>query len=89
MAGNDLPLKAVRRQIASAVDFIIQLDRTSDGQRVVAAISEVTGMEGDNLLSQQIVRYQEDTAVQFTGLVPACVQKLMSFGLSSDFFVDT
>ena len=88
LSGHEVPIKAIRKQIATALDFIIQLDRTRDGQRVISAIAEVSGMEGDSLLHQDIVRYDEEQGVHFTGLVPARVQKLMDYGLDTDFFID-
>jgi len=45
--GIDLPLRAIREQIASAVDLVVQLTRMSDGRRVVSSITEVVGLEGD------------------------------------------
>ena len=47
MAGYELPLKAIREQIASALDLIVQIERMRDGQRRVVAVVEVQGMEGD------------------------------------------
>jgi pilus assembly protein CpaF len=57
MAGMDLPLKAVREQIASAFDIIVHLDRLIDGNRKVVQITEVQGMEGDVIVMQDIFRY--------------------------------
>ncbi len=54
MAGMDMPLKVIREQIASAVDLIVQQTRLEDGQRKVAYISEVQGMEGDVIVLQDI-----------------------------------
>jgi len=54
MAGYELPLRAIRDQVASALDVIVQLERTSDGRRVVSAITEVQGMEGDIILLQDV-----------------------------------
>src|SRR5207253_1740038 len=47
MAGFDLPLRAIREQIVSALDVIVHMDRAYDGRRVVTAVSEVQGLEGD------------------------------------------
>ncbi|MEA3407623.1 MAG: CpaF family protein [Chloroflexota bacterium] len=57
MAGADLPLRAIREQIASAFDLIVHLDRLSDGSRKVTYISEVQGMEGDVIVMQDIFKY--------------------------------
>ncbi|MEM9349116.1 MAG: CpaF family protein [Pseudomonadota bacterium] len=64
MAGIEMPLKAVRSQIASAVNLIVQASRLQDGSRRMVSITEVTGMEGDVLSMQEIFRYQR------TGLTP-------------------
>jgi pilus assembly protein CpaF len=57
MAGMELPLSAVREHIASSVQLIVQQARMSDGRRVVTAITEVTGMEGDRIQTQDLFRY--------------------------------
>lgn len=57
MAGMDLPLRAVREQIASAFDLVAQLERLSDGTRKITALSEVQGMEGDIVVMQDLFRY--------------------------------
>ena len=59
MAGFDLPVRAIREQIASAVDLIIQTARMRDGSRKVAPISEIVGMEGDVVTMQEIVRFAQ------------------------------
>lgn len=58
MAGIDMPLKAVRAQIASAVNLIVQASRLQDGSRRMVSITEVTGMEGEVLTLQEIFRYE-------------------------------
>lgn len=59
MAGMDLPMKAIREQIASAIDIIVQQSRFRDGTRKITAISEVTGMEGDIVTLQDIFVYKQ------------------------------
>lgn len=59
MAGMDLPLTAIREQIASAVDVIIQQARLPDGQRVVTSIVEVAGMESGKIQLQEIFRFEQ------------------------------
>ncbi len=54
MAGMDMPLKVIREQVASAVDLIVQQTRLEDGQRKVAYVTEVQGMEGDVIVLQDI-----------------------------------
>jgi pilus assembly protein CpaF len=58
MGGLELPHSAIRETIASAVDFVIQLSRLSDGSRRVMSISELTGMEGDIITMQEIFLYK-------------------------------
>ena len=64
MAGIEMPIKAVRSQIASAVNLIVQASRLQDGSRRMVSITEVTGMEGDVISMQEVFRYQR------TGLTP-------------------
>jgi pilus assembly protein CpaF len=58
MAGIEMPLKAVRSQIASAVNLIVQASRLQDGSRRMTSITEVTGMEGEVISMQEIFRYE-------------------------------
>ncbi|NKX44188.1 CpaF family protein [Roseicyclus persicicus] len=64
MAGIEMPLKAVRAQIASAVNLIVQASRLQDGSRRMVSITEITGMEGEVISMQEVFRYQR------TGLKP-------------------
>lgn len=58
MAGIEMPIKAVRNQIASAVNLIVQASRLQDGSRRMTSITEITGMEGDVISMQEIFRFQ-------------------------------
>jgi pilus assembly protein CpaF len=58
MAGIDMPLKAVRSQIASAVNLIVQASRLQDGSRRMTSITEITGMEGEVISMQELFRYE-------------------------------
>jgi len=58
MAGIEMPLKAVRSQIASAVHLIVQASRLQDGSRRMVSITEVTGMEGEVISMQEVFRYE-------------------------------
>ncbi len=58
MAGMDMPLKVIREQIASAIDLIVQQTRLEDGQRKVAYITEVQGMEGETVVLQDIFKLE-------------------------------
>ena len=64
MAGIEMPIKAMRAQIASAVNVMVQANRLQDGSRRMTSITEVTGMEGDVISMQEIFRFQR------TGLSP-------------------
>ncbi|MBN1248704.1 MAG: CpaF family protein [Anaerolineae bacterium] len=59
MAGMELPLLAIREQIASAFDLVVHLDRVADGTRKVTQISEVQGMEGSTIVMQDIFTFQQ------------------------------
>ncbi len=58
MAGVEMPIKAVRSQISSAVNLIVQASRLQDGSRRMTSITEITGMEGDVISMQEIFRFQ-------------------------------
>ena len=75
MAGHDLPMKAIREQLASAIDVIIQLDRLPDGRRIVSAVTEVQGLEGDVVLLQDVFGMR-DGSLQATGLRPRFLDRL-------------
>jgi pilus assembly protein CpaF len=64
MSGIEMPIKAVRAQIASAVNLIVQASRLQDGSRRMVSITEVTGMEGEVISMQEVFRFQR------TGLRP-------------------
>ena len=59
MAGMDLPHRAIREQMASAVDLVIHQDRMRDGTRKITSISEVQGMEGDVITMSEIFRFEQ------------------------------
>ncbi len=59
MAGMDLPMRAIREQIAASVDVIVQQDRLKDGTRKITSITEVQGMEGDVIVLQDIFSFQQ------------------------------
>jgi pilus assembly protein CpaF len=93
MAGYDLPARAIREQIASAVHVIIQANRLSDGSRKVLNITEVVGMEGDVILLQDIftfVQYGIDEnkkvlgEFKYTGVRPKFLDLLISKGIPVD-----
>ena len=91
MGGIDLPAKASRAQVASAIGFIVQMNRLSDGTRKLTSIQEITGMEGDIVTMQEIFTFKQ-TAVSATGAVeghftatgvrPRCWERLTSHGIT-------
>jgi len=91
MAGMDLPLKAIRQQVASAINLIVQLNRLKDGSRKVTSISEIIGMEGDMITAQEIFVFEAQGADpdtgriigQFkpTGIRPQIINRLFEMGI--------
>ena len=88
LSGYELPIKALRYQISTAIDFIVQIRRDKNGNRVVHQVTEVSMMEGDKILMQDI-GIQKDGQIRFTGLVPSCFARLQKAGLPKDFFIGT
>ncbi len=84
MAGMDLPLRAIRQQIASAIDLVIHQERKRDGSRKVVKVSEITGLEGDVILMQDIFVFREEGVsgdkiigrLHPTGIRPAVLEKI-------------
>lgn len=81
MAGMELPLQAIRQQIASAVDLIIHIERMRDGVRRVVQVSEVNGMESETIVMQDVFLYEQETIAEDgkltgelrpTGIRPRC-----------------
>lgn len=90
MANLNLPLKAARQQIASAITVVIQVLRMVDGKRKVTSIQEVTGMEGDIITTQEIFAFRQtgvgaDGSVQgyfqATGVRPKFADRLRTYGI--------
>ena len=90
MAGMDLPVRAVRTQVASAIDLILQQSRIRDGSRKITHITEVQGMEGDTIILQELFRYVQDHIdekgrsvghFEATGLQPAFMDKFRMNGV--------
>lgn len=88
LSGYDIPIKPLRYQISTAVDFIIQIKRDKNGQRVVSHVTEVSNMEADKILLQDIATLKNGE-FKFTGLVPSCFERLQKNGLPKDFFIGT
>lgn len=91
MAGMELPLKAIRDQVVSAIDMIVQQSRLRDGTRKVTSISEIVGMEGDVVSMQDIFVFQTDGQLdsrgkfkgefKATGIRPRCLEKIRENGV--------
>jgi pilus assembly protein CpaF len=67
MAGLDLPMRAIREQVASAVDLIIQIARLRDGSRRITSITEVMGMEGETIVMQEAFAFDYKAGVDENG----------------------
>ncbi len=90
MAGMDLPVKAIRDQVASAIDLIVYQARFKDGSRKITAITEVAGMEGDIITLQDAFVFEEQGigedgkvmgAFKATGVIPKCLSRLNTSGV--------
>ena len=96
MAGMDLPVRVIREQVVSAINLVVQQARLRDGSRHITQISELTGLEGDTVLMQDLFSfvYNTDPAaaspgrLEPTGITPYFTDKLQDHGvdLSSEHF---
>ncbi|MCA9771360.1 MAG: Flp pilus assembly complex ATPase component TadA, partial [Myxococcales bacterium] len=84
MAGTELPERAIREQISAALDFVIQLSRFADGSRKLTYITEILGMKGDTIASQDIFRFKQ-TGMSEDGRI---VGKILPTGIVPKFYVD-
>jgi len=93
MSGMDLPVRAIREQIASAIDLIIHESRLSDGSRRIVKVTEVVGLEGDQITMQDIFEFRQTGVAADgrvlgvftpTGAVPTFIEDVASRGLSID-----
>jgi pilus assembly protein CpaF len=91
MAGFDLPVRAIREQMASALHIIIHLARFVDGSRKVVAVSEVSGMEGQIVTMQDLFRFHHEGVdadghvlgqMLPTGIQPRFLERLNQMGIS-------
>lgn len=89
MSGLDLPIRAIREQIAGAIDLIVQIVRMSDGSRKIVSITEVVGMQGEIITLAEVFRYKETGfdknrkilgQFQATGTVPSFAQEIKDKG---------
>jgi pilus assembly protein CpaF len=90
MAGMNFPVKAIREQISSALDILVQVSRLVGGKRKIVNISEITGMEGDTICLNDLFRFQQQGVDQngdaygrfeSCGVRPRIVEKLASQGI--------
>jgi pilus assembly protein CpaF len=89
MAGMDLPMRAIREQVSSAIDVIVHLERLRDGSRKIVNITEVTGMEGDVITMTDIFVFEQSGIengkvvgrLRPTGLRPKFMDKIEASGL--------
>jgi pilus assembly protein CpaF len=90
MAGMDLPVRAIRGQVASAINLIVQLSRIKDGSRRVTSVTEIIGMEGDTITMQDIFVFKSHGAdengriigeFEPTGIRPQIINRLFEMGI--------
>ena len=90
MGATNLPERAMRQQISSAIQFVVQQTRLSDGSRKITSISEITGMEGDVITMQEIFVFEKVGITQdgkvvgrfrATGVRPKCCERLKASGI--------
>jgi pilus assembly protein CpaF len=90
MGATNLPERAMRQQIASAIQLVVQQTRLSDGSRKITSISEITGMEGDVITMQEIFLFEKMGVTQdgkvvgrfrATGVRPKCCERLKQSGI--------
>jgi len=93
MGGVDLPSRAIREQIASALDLVVHTARMRDGTRKVVGVSEVVGMEGDIVTMQEIMRFAQHGVDEqgqvigefsYTGGQPVCLKRFAEYGIAYD-----
>jgi pilus assembly protein CpaF len=93
MAGLDLPVRAIREQVASALHLVVQLSRFSDGQRRVTMISEITGMETDIVTMQDLFHFEQVGvgddgrilgSLESTGIRPTFADRFAKAGVTLD-----
>jgi len=89
MAGMDLPVRAIRDQIAKAINLIVQQERLQDGTRKIVSVAEVQGLEGDTIILEDLFRYEQTGyeagkvigAFRATGARPRCYEKFSAMGV--------
>ncbi len=93
MAGFDLPVRAIREQIASALNIVVHTARLRDGSRKLLGVSEVVGMESEVVTMQEIMRFNQRGVDEnqkvvgdfcYTGVQPTCLRKFEEYGIPYD-----
>ena len=93
MSGFDLPVRAIREQVASALDIIIHTARLRDGSRKIVSVTEVVGMEGDVVTTQEIIRFSQHGVdsenrvlgeFEYSGVQPQCLKRFAEYGVTYD-----
>jgi pilus assembly protein CpaF len=93
MAGFDLPIRAIREQVASALDIVVHTARLRDGSRKIIGVSEVVGMESDIVTMQEIMRFAQHGVDDehrvigefcYTGVQPTCLKRFEEYGIPYD-----
>ncbi len=93
MAGFDLPLRAIREQIASAISIVVQINRQKDGSRKVVSVSEITKMEGEIITMQELFTFHQDGwsedgrmlgHFEPTGAIPTFIEDIRRANLDLD-----
>jgi pilus assembly protein CpaF len=91
MSGYDLPMRALRQQISSAINVIVQVQRLAGGKRKVTRVSEIAGMEGDQIQVQDVFVFEQSGVDEngvatghftVTGIRPKCLERIGSRGIS-------
>ncbi len=89
MAGMELPLKAIREQVSSAIELVVHLERMKDGSRKIVQVSEVQGMESDTIVMQDLFVFHQtgirngivQGSLKPTGLRPRFMDKFVANGI--------
>jgi pilus assembly protein CpaF len=93
MSGFELPVRAIREQVAGAIDLVVQVARLRDGSRRVIGVSEIVGMEGDVVTMQELVRYKQRGVdpqgrvlgeFEPCGVQPNCLTRFDELGINYD-----
>ena len=98
MAGLDLPVRAIREQMASAFHLMVHLSRSADGRRHVTLVSEITGLESQIVTMQDLFRFDQKGvdaegrlfgSLEPTGIMPTFVDRFAKSGINLDLGVPT